>query len=67
MPSYLQPLLLRLTLRNPRPGGKRVWVKEDFLLVKQDLVRDHLAKINAHKSMSPDAPTCAERTGRGDC
>jgi len=34
----------------PDPGGKRVWAKEDLLLVEDDVVREHLAKINAHKS-----------------
>ena len=27
---------------------------EDFLLIRQDMVRDHLAKINAYKSMCPN-------------
>ena len=32
----------------------RVRRKEDFLLIEVDLFRDHLAKINTHKSMSHD-------------
>ena len=31
---------------------ERVWGKEDFPLVKEDLVRDRLGKPDAHKSMS---------------
>ena len=33
---------------------ERVWGKEDFPLVKEDLVREQLAEINAHKSMGRD-------------
>jgi len=57
----LHSLLKRLSLRSPRPwrydresGEKkrqRVWRKEDFALVKEGLVRDHVCK---HKSMGPD-------------
>lgn len=32
---------------------ERVQGKEDFPLVEEDLIREHLAKITAHKSMSP--------------
>lgn len=35
-------------------GGKIVWRKKDFPLVKEDLARDHLGKPDAHKFMSPD-------------
>lgn len=31
-----------------------VWAKEDFHLVKEDVVRDELGKINSNKSMDPD-------------
>ena len=34
--------------------SKRLWVTENFLLVEVDLVREHLAKINVHKSIGPD-------------
>ena len=30
---------------------ERVWGMEDFPLVEQDIIRDHLAKISVHKSM----------------
>ena len=51
--SLLQSLMLRLALRNPRPCSirERVWEKESFLLVKEDLVREHLVKISAHRSV----------------
>lgn len=32
----------------------RFWVKEDFPLIEVDLVREHLAKISAHRSMGPE-------------
>jgi len=32
----------------------RFWVKEDFPLIEVGLVREHLAKISAHRSMGPD-------------
>ncbi|GAB0184165.1 mitochondrial enolase superfamily member 1 [Grus japonensis] len=34
--------------------GEKVWRKEDFPLVKEDQVRDHLGKLDTHKSMGPD-------------
>ncbi|GAB0202606.1 mitochondrial enolase superfamily member 1 [Grus japonensis] len=34
--------------------GKKVWRKEDLLLVEEDQVREHLGKLNIHKSMGPD-------------
>ncbi|PKU39894.1 rna-directed dna polymerase from mobile element jockey-like [Limosa lapponica baueri] len=34
--------------------SERVWRKEDFPLVKDDYVRDHLGKLDIHKSMGPD-------------
>ncbi|GAB0182538.1 mitochondrial enolase superfamily member 1 [Grus japonensis] len=34
--------------------GEKVWRKEDFPLVKEDRVRDHLGKLDTHKSMGPD-------------
>ncbi|PKU40159.1 rna-directed dna polymerase from mobile element jockey-like [Limosa lapponica baueri] len=33
---------------------ERLWRKEDFPLVKDDWVRDHLGKLNTHRSMGPD-------------
>jgi len=44
------------------------WGKEDFL-VEENLVREHLAKISAHKSIGPDGlcGSCADRTYRSDC
>ncbi|GAB0189276.1 mitochondrial enolase superfamily member 1 [Grus japonensis] len=32
----------------------KVWRKEDFPLVKEDQVRDHLGKLDIHKSMGPN-------------
>ena len=32
---------------------ERVWGKGDIPLVNADLVREHLDKINAHKSIGP--------------
>ena len=32
---------------------ERVWVKEDFLLVKDSLVREHLAEVTAYRFMGP--------------
>ena len=32
----------------------RIWRKEDFPVVKVDMVKDHLGKPNTHKSMGPD-------------
>ena len=33
---------------------ERVWAEEDFPLVEQGMVRDHLGKINVHKFMDPN-------------
>ncbi|GAB0178098.1 mitochondrial enolase superfamily member 1 [Grus japonensis] len=33
--------------------GEKVWRKEDFPLVEEDRVRDHLCRLNTHKSMGP--------------
>uniref|UniRef100_A0A8B9PKM6 Reverse transcriptase domain-containing protein n=1 Tax=Apteryx owenii TaxID=8824 RepID=A0A8B9PKM6_APTOW len=33
---------------------QKVWKKEDFPLVEEDRVRDHLGKLDTHKSMGPD-------------
>ncbi|GAB0209695.1 mitochondrial enolase superfamily member 1 [Grus japonensis] len=38
----------------PDPGGDKLWRKEDFPLVEEDRVRDHLGNLNIHKSMGPD-------------
>ncbi|GAB0204486.1 mitochondrial enolase superfamily member 1 [Grus japonensis] len=34
--------------------GEEVWRKEDLPLVKEDQVREHLGKLDIHKSMGPD-------------
>ena len=40
----------------------------DFTLVEEDLVRDRLAKINAHKSMGPNViHPCVLRELTGYC
>jgi len=33
--------------------SKRTWGKEDFLLVEEDLIRERLARINAHTFIGP--------------
>lgn len=33
---------------------ERVWGKEEFPLLEEDLIRDYLGKLYAHKSMLPD-------------
>jgi len=33
---------------------EKAWGKEDFPLVMEDRVRDHLRKLDTHKSMTPD-------------
>ncbi|GAB0205041.1 mitochondrial enolase superfamily member 1 [Grus japonensis] len=33
---------------------EKVWRKEDFPLVEEDQVREHLGKLDTHKSMGPD-------------
>lgn len=46
----------------------RDWVKDDFLLVEVDLVRECLAKISIHKSMGSDGMCLyADGVGRGNC
>ncbi|GAB0190597.1 mitochondrial enolase superfamily member 1 [Grus japonensis] len=35
-------------------AGEKVWRKEDFPLVEEDRIRDHLGKYDTHKSMGPD-------------
>ncbi|GAB0187639.1 mitochondrial enolase superfamily member 1 [Grus japonensis] len=35
--------------------GEKVWRKEDLPLVEEDWVREHLGKLDIHKSMGPDA------------
>ncbi|KAJ7423074.1 rna-directed dna polymerase from mobile element jockey-like [Pitangus sulphuratus] len=42
---------------------EKIWRKEDFPLVKEDQVRDHLCKLDIHKSMGPEACAheCQER------
>ncbi|GAB0182057.1 mitochondrial enolase superfamily member 1 [Grus japonensis] len=34
--------------------GEKVWRKEDLLLVEEDRVREHLGKLDTHKSIAPD-------------
>ncbi|GAB0180635.1 mitochondrial enolase superfamily member 1 [Grus japonensis] len=34
--------------------GEKVWRKEDLPLFEEDRVREHLGKLNTHKSMGPD-------------
>ncbi|GAB0183198.1 mitochondrial enolase superfamily member 1 [Grus japonensis] len=34
--------------------GEKVWRKKDFPLVEEDWVREHLGKLDTHKSMGPD-------------
>lgn len=47
-PSTLQCSVLTLPLRNPR-----LWRKDDFLLIEEELVKDSLGKINVQKSQNP--------------
>ena len=42
---------------------ERVVRKEDFSMVKEGLVRDHLGKLDIHKSMDPN--TAAAITAKG--
>ncbi|GAB0204380.1 mitochondrial enolase superfamily member 1 [Grus japonensis] len=42
---------------------KEVWRKEDFPLVEEDKVTEHLGKLNIHKSMGPDGMHPSWRTG----
>lgn len=46
----------------------RVWAKEDFLLLRGDLVGEHPAKNQWTQIHEPqwDAPACAEGAGRSD-
>jgi len=38
-------------LRIPDPGAKKkVWRKQDFLLVVEDHIRDYFVKLDAHKA-----------------
>ena len=34
--------------------GEKIWRKEDLPLVEEDRVRDHLGKLDVHKSMIPN-------------
>jgi len=49
----------------------KAWRKGDLPLVKEDLVRDHLNKLNTHESMGPngvwDTIKSAEGAGRCHC
>ncbi|PKU36417.1 rna-directed dna polymerase from mobile element jockey-like [Limosa lapponica baueri] len=42
---------------------RKVWREEDFPSVEEDWVRDHLAKLDIHKSMGPDRMHPSWRTG----
>lgn len=39
---------------------EEVWRNEDFPLVKEDQIRDHLSKLGIHRSKGPDGihPRC---------
>ena len=38
-------------MRIPDPGAKKkVWRKQDFLLVVEDHIRDYFVKLDAHKA-----------------
>lgn len=37
---------------------EKVWIKEDLVLVKEDQVRDHLGKLDTHKTTDPDLTHC---------
>jgi len=59
--EILNAFFVSVFIANIRPQGsqtlgirERVWVKEYFPLVEEDLIREHLAKINAHKSTGPN-------------
>ncbi|PKU40435.1 rna-directed dna polymerase from mobile element jockey-like [Limosa lapponica baueri] len=41
----------------------KVWREEDFPSVEGDWVRDHLAKLDIHKSMGPEGMHPSWRTG----
>ena len=52
------PLLqfsLRPALRNPRPWRQDRKSEERLSFVKKDHIRDHISKLDTHKSMGPDA------------
>ena len=38
----------------PPEEREKIWRKEDFPLVEEDWVRDHLGKLDPHRSMGPD-------------
>jgi len=35
-------------------GREKAWGKEDLPLVEEDQIRDHLSKVDTHKSMGPN-------------
>lgn len=45
----------------------RVWKNDGFPRVEKEMIREHLAKIKAYKSVGPDTPVCTEGDGRCDC
>ncbi|GAB0208090.1 mitochondrial enolase superfamily member 1 [Grus japonensis] len=42
---------------------EKVWRKEDLPLLKEDQVREHLGKLDIHKSMDPDGMHLSWRAG----
>ena len=58
--ELMNTFFVSVFIANIRPQGsqtlgirERVWVKEDFLLVKDSLVREHLAEVTAYRFMGP--------------
>lgn len=47
--------------------SESIWGMEDFPLVREEVVLEHLGNTNVHKSMGPDASKGAEGAGRSDC
>ncbi|PKU44177.1 rna-directed dna polymerase from mobile element jockey- hypothetical protein [Limosa lapponica baueri] len=52
--NAVRSLLIRPALRNHRRETEKVWTKEDFPLVEEGQVREHLSKLDIRKSMVPD-------------
>lgn len=50
------------------PGGKREFGERKTPLIKEDIVRGHVGKLDIYKSRDPnEMHPCAEGTGRNDC
>ena len=43
-----------LQASHPPEVREEIWRKEDFPLVEEDCVRDHLGRLDPHKSMGPN-------------